>query len=103
MAGISTWTSWSRVCHGTVGVSRDACDETYVGAHAFSEPGSRALRDHILSVRDRLKLLIDTRVSGQAITWPYGYGYGLPPQDCVPPQRRGRWLTARTPSCRPKD
>jgi len=57
---------------GGKGASKNACKETYMGARAFSEPETNAIRKFLLSGRN-FKLYLTFHSYGQYILYPFGY------------------------------
>ena len=51
----------------------DPCDEAYGGCVAFSEPETRAVRDFLNSIKDRLVAYISLHSYGQYILFPWAY------------------------------
>ena len=63
---------------GGIGSSNNPCTETYSGPAAFSEAESRAMRDTLLSLKDRLKAVVSIHSNAQLWISPYGYTAELP-------------------------
>ncbi|KAG8180367.1 hypothetical protein JTE90_014246 [Oedothorax gibbosus] len=82
---------WLGVCRGAdanrnfdidhcgVGTSRKPCDEIYCGDKPFSESESRALRDLMSALKDRMKLYVSIHAFSQFWMTPYGISKMLPP------------------------
>lgn len=58
---------------GESGSSGYACSGIYKGKTAFSEPESRALRDAMLPIKDRIEAYITMHSYGQYFLHPWGY------------------------------
>lgn len=50
----------------------------YAGAHAFSEPETRAMADKIMSIRERMVAYFALHSYSQLILMPWGYTHTLP-------------------------
>ncbi|CAN7991945.1 unnamed protein product [Ixodes hexagonus] len=61
---------------GLTGSSANPCAENYAGTFPFSEAESRAIRDGINNVKDRLKIYINLHSYSQLVMIPYGYSKG---------------------------
>lgn len=59
------------VAWGGQGSSNLERSDVYRGAHAFSEPESRALRD--LAMRERVRVHVDFHAYGQLVLYPWSY------------------------------
>ena len=59
--------SWSK----EGGSSTDPCAENYRGAHPFSEPETRAIRDFLVSHKDEIKFVYNFHAYGNMYLWPY--------------------------------
>jgi len=82
---------WLGVCRGAdanrnfdiehcgVGTSRKPCEDTYCGDKPFSESETRALRDLMSELKDRIKLYISIHAYSQLWMTPYGTTKALPP------------------------
>lgn len=53
------------------GSSPDPCAENYRGAHPFSEPETRAIRDFLISHKDQIKFVYNFHAYGNMYLWPY--------------------------------
>ncbi|CAO1324234.1 unnamed protein product [Diamesa hyperborea] len=49
------------------------CGETYRGLEPFSEPETQAVRNIMLSLRDKIKMYISIHTFGNTILYPYGF------------------------------
>ena len=65
---------------GGAGSSGNPSSDTYRGTAAFSEPESRAIRDHVNRI-GKLSAFIDFHSYGEYILWPWGYTLDLAPGD----------------------
>ncbi|EEC19775.1 carboxypeptidase T, putative [Ixodes scapularis] len=61
---------------GLSGSSANPCAENYAGIFPFSEAESRAIRDGINNVKDRLRIYINLHSFSQLVMIPYGYSKG---------------------------
>nr|XP_037283988.1 carboxypeptidase A2-like [Rhipicephalus microplus] len=61
---------------GLAGSSANPCAENFAGTYPFSEPESRAIRDGINNLKDRLKAYINLHSYSQVVMIPYGYSKG---------------------------
>ncbi|XP_070386789.1 carboxypeptidase A1-like [Dermacentor albipictus] len=61
---------------GLAGSSANPCAENFAGTYPFSEPESRAIRDGINNLKDRLKAYINLHSYSQMVMIPYGYSKG---------------------------
>ncbi|XP_064468671.1 carboxypeptidase A2-like [Ornithodoros turicata] len=61
---------------GLTGSSANPCAENFAGTFPFSEAESRAIRDGIENVKDRLQVYINLHSYGQIVMIPYGYSKG---------------------------
>ncbi|XP_077547895.1 carboxypeptidase A2-like [Haemaphysalis longicornis] len=61
---------------GLAGSSANPCAENYAGMFPFSEAESRAIRDGINNLKDRLKVYINLHSYSQMVMIPYGYSKG---------------------------
>ncbi|XP_077503073.1 uncharacterized protein LOC144113694 [Amblyomma americanum] len=61
---------------GLAGSSANPCAENYAGTFPFSEAESRAIRDGINNLKDRLKAYINLHSYSQMVMIPYGYSKG---------------------------
>ncbi|KAJ6221262.1 hypothetical protein RDWZM_007074 [Blomia tropicalis] len=59
---------WKRV-----GSSANPCSNTYHGPHPFSEPETKAIADHVMKHRERVKLFLSLHSYSQLILTPWGY------------------------------
>ncbi|XP_028968012.1 carboxypeptidase B [Galendromus occidentalis] len=59
---------------GSEGASANPCSETYRGTRAFSELETRAIRDYIGGIKDRLSLYLSLHAYGQYLLLPFGTG-----------------------------
>ncbi len=64
---------------GGGGSSGNACDETYRGTRAFSEPETQALASFIIA-HTNIRTYMDYHSYSQLLMWPYGYTNTLPPE-----------------------
>lgn len=62
--------------HAVAGSSANPCAENFAGTFPFSEAESRAIRDGINNVKDRLKVYINLHSYSQLVMIPYGYSKG---------------------------
>ncbi|XP_064081518.1 carboxypeptidase B1-like [Macrobrachium nipponense] len=58
---------------GESGSSNSPCSSIYKGRQPFSEPESRALREAMVAVKDRIHAYITIHSYGQYILYPWGY------------------------------
>lgn len=63
-----------------VGSSADPCNPNYAGPAPFSEPETRAIRDFVTPIKDKIDLYLALHNFGQLLLWPFG----TPPQSPVP-------------------
>ncbi|KAJ8019614.1 Carboxypeptidase A1 [Holothuria leucospilota] len=63
---------------GTGGSSSNPCSDTYMGTSPASEIEISNMQDHILSIKDRVKVFMDVHAYSQYWMYPYGYTTGLP-------------------------
>jgi predicted deacylase len=66
---------------GTGGSSPNPCDDTFMGASAFSEPETKALSDYLTTISSRLVFYLDLHSYSQLIMLPYGVVHPLPEHD----------------------
>ena len=59
---------------GSVGA--DPCDEIFRGASAFSEPETRAIRDHLAALGGEVSAAMNFHAFGNLWIWPYNYYLG---------------------------
>lgn len=64
---------------GGASTSGDPCSEIYRGESAFSEIESRAIRDGVLALQNRLKAYFSIHAYSQLWMTPYGYTRDYPP------------------------
>ncbi len=76
--GVDTNRNWGFQWGGQ-GAASTACNETYRGASAFSEPETQVIRDFSLA-STRLVAAIDYHSYSQLVMSPWGYTQTLPPQ-----------------------
>uniref|UniRef100_A0A0M3HR29 ShKT domain-containing protein n=1 Tax=Ascaris lumbricoides TaxID=6252 RepID=A0A0M3HR29_ASCLU len=75
-----------------VGSSSSPCSEIHHGENAFSEPESRAVRDAVLSLSNRLDAFITLHTYSQLWIYPYShrkYAYSADVNDLVDPYAGG--------------
>ncbi|XP_076054471.1 carboxypeptidase B1-like [Oratosquilla oratoria] len=58
---------------GGTGARKFSCDPTYGGESPFSEPETRAYRDHVLRHKPSLKAVISLHCYGQLLLYPWGF------------------------------
>ncbi|KAJ8019858.1 Carboxypeptidase A4 [Holothuria leucospilota] len=58
---------------GTGGSSASPCDQMYMGYAPNSTIEIRSLQNHILSIKERVKIFMDVHSYGQYLIYPYGY------------------------------
>ncbi|XP_068222956.1 carboxypeptidase B1-like [Palaemon carinicauda] len=58
---------------GETGASKSPCSSIFMGKEPFSEPESKALRDTMVPVKDRIHAYITIHSYGQYILYPWGY------------------------------
>ncbi|XP_071822977.1 carboxypeptidase B-like [Apostichopus japonicus] len=63
---------------GTGGSSSSPCSDTYMGTKPASEIEVSNLQNHILSIKDRVKIFMDVHAYSQYWMYPYGYSTELP-------------------------
>ncbi|VDK87298.1 unnamed protein product [Litomosoides sigmodontis] len=66
---------------GESGSSPSPCSSVYHGSHAFSEPETRAVRDAILRLRQRIKAYMSLHTYSQLWIYPYSYAQNVYPPD----------------------
>ncbi|XP_060644952.1 zinc carboxypeptidase-like [Drosophila nasuta] len=55
------------------GASDDPCSQVYGGSHAYSEPEIKAMSEFILSIKDKVNVLLAFHSYGQVLLSPYGH------------------------------
>ncbi|XP_071822169.1 carboxypeptidase B-like [Apostichopus japonicus] len=63
------------------GSSSSPCSDTYMGTKPASEIEVSNLQNHILSMKDRVKIFMDVHAYRQYWMYPYGYSTELPEDD----------------------
>ncbi|XP_078032725.1 carboxypeptidase B [Augochlora pura] len=67
---------WGEMDEGEA--SSDPCHETYAGPRAFSEPETKAMADHIMANKEKIRMYLTLHSYSQMWLVPWGYTYSKP-------------------------